>query len=155
MTYRREILLALIILALVVGVGLRAPAFVTPSSLLDVLTDTSCLFMLALAEMAVLLTRGIDLSLAANLALTGMVVALLNHAAPGVPMAAIVVLAIVFGAALGLINALLIAGLDIPPIVVTLGTLAVYRGMIFVIAHGAWMTSKDMSPAFLALPKAE
>ena len=114
MTYRREILLAAIILALVVGVGLRAPAFVTPSSLLDVLTDTSCLFMLALAEMAVLLTRGIDLSLAANLALTGMVVALLNHAAPGVPMAAIVVLAIVFGAALGLINALLIAGLDIP-----------------------------------------
>jgi rhamnose transport system permease protein len=155
MTYRRELLLALIILALVVGVGVRAPAFVTPSSLIGVLTDSSCLFMLTLAEAAVLLTRGIDLSIAANLALTGMVVALTNHAAPGVPITAIIVLAVVFGSALGLINAALIAGLGIPPIVVTLGTLAVYRGMIFVIARGAWMTSKDMSPAFLAVPKAE
>jgi rhamnose transport system permease protein len=152
---RREIWLALIILGLVVGVGLRAPAFVTPSSLLGVLTDTSFLFMLALAEMAVLLTRGIDLSLAANLALTGMVAALVNRAAPGLPMVAVIVLAIAFGAALGAFNACLIAGLGIPPIVVTLGTLAIYRGMIFVIARGAWLTSKDMSPAFLAVPKAE
>jgi rhamnose transport system permease protein len=133
---RREIWLALIILGLVVGVGLRAPAFVTPSSLLGVLTDTSFLFMLALAEMAVLLTRGIDLSLAANLALTGMVAALVNRAAPGLPMVAVIVLAIAFGAALGAFNACLIAGLGIPPIVVTLGTLAIYRGMIFVIARG-------------------
>jgi rhamnose transport system permease protein len=153
MNARRELLLAIIILALIVGVGIRAPAFVTPSSLLGVLTDTSFLFMLALAQMAVLLTRGIDLSVAANLALTGMVVALVNHAAPQIPIAAIVVMAIAIGAALGLINAALIAGLGIPPIVVTLGTLAVYRGMIFVIAHGAWLTSKDMSPAFLAMPK--
>jgi rhamnose transport system permease protein len=152
---RREIWLAAIILALVVGVGLRAPAFVAPSSLLGVLTDTSFLFMLALAEMVVLLTRGIDLSIAANLALTGMVAALVNRAAPGVPMAAIIALAILLGAALGAFNAALIAALGIPPIVVTLGTLAIYRGMIFVIAHGAWLTSKDMSPAFLAVPKAE
>ena len=133
MKANREILLAAIILALIVAVGLRAPAFVTPSSLLGVLTDTSFLFMLALAQMGVLLTRGIDLSVAANLALSGMVVALMNHNAPGFPIAGIIVLAILFGAALGLINAALIAGLGIPPIVVTLGTLAVYRGMIFVI----------------------
>ena len=152
---RRELWLGLIVLALVVGVGVRAPAFVQPSSLLGVLTDTSFLFMLALAEMAVLLTRGIDLSIAANLALTGMIAALVNRAAPGIPMAAIILLAVAFGAALGAFNAALIAGLGIPPIVVTLGTLAIYRGMIFVIAQGAWLTSKDMSPAFLALPKAE
>ena len=112
---RREIWLALIVLALVVGVGLRAPAFVAPSSLLGVLTDTSFLFMLALAEMAVLLTRGIDLSLAANLALTGMVTALVNRAAPELPMAAILVLAVAFGAALGAFNAALIAGLAFRP----------------------------------------
>lgn len=155
MNYRRELLLGAIILAMVIGVGLRAPAFVTPSSLVGVITDTSFLFMLTLAQMSVLLTRGIDLSVAANLALTGMVVALTSRAAPGIPIAAIVVLAVAFGATLGLVNAVLIAGLGIPPIVVTLGTLAVYRGMIFVIAHGAWLTSKDMSPAFLSVPKAE
>ena len=152
---RREIWLALIILALVVAIGARAPAFVAPASLIGVLTDTSFLFMLALAEMAVILTRGIDLSLAANLALTGMVAALVNRAAPGLPMAFVIALAMLFGAALGAFNALLIAGLGIPPIVVTLGTLAIFRGLIFVIAKGAWLTSKDMSPAFLAVPKAE
>jgi rhamnose transport system permease protein len=150
----REWVLAGIVAAVVVAVGVREPAFVTPDSLLGVVTDTTFLFMLALAQMCVLLTRGIDLSVAANLALTGMVCALLNHAHPELPIAFVVVLAILFGAALGLVNALLIAKLAIPPIVVTLGTLAVYRGMIFVIANGAWLTSKDMSPAFLALPKA-
>ena len=152
---KREIWLALIVAALVVGVGFRAPAFVTPASLLGVLTDTSFLFMLTLAEMAVLLTRGIDLSIAANLALTGMVAALANRGAPGLPLPAILALALLMGAALGAVNAVLIAALGIPPIVVTLGTLAIYRGLIFVIAQGAWLTSKDMSPAFLALPKAQ
>ena len=155
MKLHRETLLAGIVLALVIGVGLRAPAFVTLPSLLGVLTDTSLLFMLTLAQMGVLLTRGIDLSVAANLALTGMVAGLVNHAAPGLPILAIIALAIVFGAVLGLFNATLIAGLGIPPIVVTLGTLAIYRGAIFLIARGAWLTSKDMSPAFLAMPKAQ
>jgi rhamnose transport system permease protein len=155
MTMRRETLLAAIILVLLVAVGVRAPAFVTPSSLLGVLNDTSFLFMLTLAQMGVLLTRGIDLSVAANLALTGMVVGLVNHTAPAVPIVAVIAIAVVFGAALGLVNAALIAGLGIPPIVVTLGTLAVYRGAIFVIARGAWLTSKDMSSAFLAFPKIE
>ncbi len=155
MKSHRETLLAVIILALVIGVGLRAPAFLTPTSLLGVLTDTSFLFMLTLAQMGVLLTRGIDLSVAANLALTGMVAALVNHAAPGLPIMAIIALAIAFGAVLGLVNATLIAGLGIPPIVVTLGTLAIYRGAIFLIARGAWLTSKDMSPAFLATPKTQ
>ena len=151
----REAVLAAIILAIVIAVGVRAPAFVTPSSLLGVLTDTSFLFMLALAEMCVLLTRGIDLSIAANLALTGMIAGLLNHADPGLPILVVVAFATAFGAGLGLINATLVATLGIPPIVVTLGTLAIYRGSIFLIAHGAWLTSKDMSPAFLAVPKAE
>jgi len=155
MKLHRETLLAGIVLALVIGVGLRAPAFVTLPSLLGVLTDTSLLFMLTLAQMGVLLTRGIDLSVAANLALTGMVAGLVNHAAPGLPILAIIALAIVFGAVLGLVNATLIAGLGIPPIVVTLGTLAIYRGAIFLIARGAWLTSKDMSPAFLATPKVQ
>ena len=65
--------LALIVLGLIVAIGVRAPVFVTPESLIGVLTDTSFLFMLTLAQMVVILTRGIDLSVAANLALVGMI----------------------------------------------------------------------------------
>ena len=48
--------LALIVLGLIVAIGLRAPVFVTPESLVGVLTDTSFLFMLALAQMGVTLS---------------------------------------------------------------------------------------------------
>jgi rhamnose transport system permease protein len=128
--------------------------FLTSDNLLFVLTDTSVLIMLALAQMTVILTRAIDLSVAANLALTGMIVALLSRAAPDLPIILVMLVAILIGAALGLVNAVLVAGFEIPSIVVTLGTLSIYRGLIFVIAGGAWLTSKDMTPAYLAFPKA-
>ncbi len=54
---------------MVVGIGAYAPAFSRPDSLIGVLNDTGFLFMMALAQMIVILTRGIDLSVAANLAL--------------------------------------------------------------------------------------
>jgi rhamnose transport system permease protein len=149
----RDLLLAAIVLALIVAVGIRAPVFLTPGSLIEMLTDTSFLFMLALAQMAVILTRGIDLSVAANLALTGMIVALTARAVPVLPIAGVLLIAIVVGAALGAINGALIAGVGIPPIVVTLGTLSIYRGSIFIMSAGSWLTSKDMSPEFLAFPK--
>src|SRR5208337_169115 len=104
---------------------------------------------------AVILTRGIDLSVAANLALVGMICALVSRAHPGLAIPMVIVLGVALGALLGAVNATLIAGLGIPPIVVTLGTLAIFRGAIFLIARGAWLTSKDMSPAFLATPKAQ
>jgi rhamnose transport system permease protein len=150
---RREVALAAIVLALIVLVGLRAPVFLSASSIYGMLVDTSFLFMLVLAQMAIILTRGIDLSVASNLALTGMVTALFAAAYPGVPMPLVLILALVVGGFFGLINGMLIANLNIPPIVVTLGTLAVYRGLIFVIAGGAWLTSDDMSPAFVDFPK--
>ena len=150
----REAALSLVIALLVALIGWRAPVFVTPESLLSVVTDTSFLFMLTLAQMAVILTRGIDLSVAANLALTGMIVALISRAHPDIPIAVIMVLAVMIGLFLGGLNGAAVAWVGIPPIVVTLGTLAIFRGLIFVIAGGAWLTSKDMTPAFLAFPKA-
>jgi rhamnose transport system permease protein len=150
---QRDAALAAIVVALIVAIGLRAPVFVSPESLVGVLTDTSFLFMLTLAQMAVILTRGIDLSVAANLALCGMVCAIVSRAHPDVPILAIIALGIVLGALLGALNGALIAFIGIPPIVVTLGTLAIYRGAVFLTAQGTWLTSKDMSPAFLAFPK--
>ena len=150
----REFLLGAIVAALVIAVGIRAPVFLTSESLVNVLTDTSFLFMLTLAQMAIIITRGIDLSVAANLALTGMVVALVSRAMPGIPIFAIILLSIIFGAALGAVNGAFVAWVGIPPIVVTLGTLAIFRGLIFLLAGGQWLTSKDMNKDFLDFPHA-
>jgi rhamnose transport system permease protein len=150
----RETLLAAVIAALVLLIALRFPAFARPANLGNVLNDTAILIMLALGQMTVILTKCIDLSVASNLALTGMVVAMLNTAAPGVPILALILLAIVLGAALGAINGLLVWKLDLPSIVVTLGTLTIYRGAIFLISGGEWINAHEMSPAFKALPRA-
>ena len=82
----RELWLGLAILALIVLVTLRFPRFSQPGNLLTIFNDTSILMMLALGQMVVILTRSIDLSMASNLALTGMVVAMVNAAFPGVPI---------------------------------------------------------------------
>jgi rhamnose transport system permease protein len=150
---RRELALAAVIVGLVVAVGLRAPVFLSPSSLVNLLVDTSFLFMMAVAQMAVILTRGIDLSVASNLALSGIVSALFAAAYPEVPMPLVLVLAAGCGALLGAINGVLVSVVGIPPIVTTLGTMAIFRGLIFLLAGGAWLTSDDMSPAFVAFPQ--
>jgi len=150
----REILLLGAIAVLVALISLRFPAFATPRNLGNVFNDTAILMMLALGQMAVILTKCIDLSVAANLALTGMVVAMLNAAFPGVPILALIAVAVALGAVLGCVNGILVWKLDLPSIVVTLGTLTIYRGIIFVISGGEWINAHEMSPAFKALPRA-
>jgi rhamnose transport system permease protein len=151
---QRASLLALLIGVLIVLVGLHSPVFLSASSLLNLLTDSTLLIMLALTQMLVIITRGVDLSVASNLALSGMTAALLGAHAPGLPLIVIVGAALVTGLLLGLLNGYLIGYLQLPPIVVTLGTMSVYRGMVFVLSNGAWVSSHQMTAGFIAFPLA-
>ena len=78
------------IIFLLILVATRFPSFVAPSNLAGVFNDTSPLILLAVGQMIVILTKCIDLSVAANLALTGMVVSMINVVAPGVPVIVII-----------------------------------------------------------------
>ncbi len=147
----REVLLALAILLLVILVAARFPAFVQPGNLVNVFNDTSPLILLAIGQMIVILTKCIDLSVAANLALCGMVAALMNGA--GVPLPVILLLVVALGGVLGAVNGLLVWKLGIPSIVVTLGTMTIYRGIIFLMTNGAWVNAHQMTDAFKALPR--
>lgn len=148
----REVILALAIAALLAVIATRFPAFVTPGNLARVFTDTSPLILLALGQMVVILTKCIDLSVAANLALCGMIAALMDGM--GVPLPLILLGVVALGAALGAVNGLLVWKLGIPSIVVTLGTMTIYRGTIFLLTGGAWINAHQMSDAFKALPRA-
>jgi rhamnose transport system permease protein len=149
---QREALLALSIVALTLLVGLRAPVFLSVPSLGNLLTDSTLLIMLALAQMLVIVTRGVDLSVASNLALSGMAAALLASRNPDLPLIVIVLAATLLGLALGLLNGWLIGYLELPPIVVTLGSMSVYRGLVFVLSGGAWVNSHQMPANFIAFP---
>ncbi|KKO65844.1 Autoinducer 2 import system permease protein LsrC [Janthinobacterium sp. KBS0711] len=149
---QREVQLALLIVLLVLLVGLRSPVFLTLGSLSSLLTDSTLLIMLALTQMFVIITRGIDLSVASNLALSGMLSALLAVHHPQLPLALVILAALGIGLLLGLLNGYLIGYLDLPPIVVTLGTMSVYRGLVFVLSGGAWVSSHQMPAAFIDFP---
>ena len=153
MLQRRESALALIILALALLAGARAPVFLTPQNLLDLVTDSAILAMMACVQMLVILTRGIDLSVASILALAGMVAALLVRSHPELPVIVAVLCAVAAGTLCGLSNGALIAYLGIPPIVVTLGAMTILRGLVFLVAGGRWVNSHEMSAAFLGLPR--
>ncbi|MCY0094029.1 ABC transporter permease [Hoeflea ulvae] len=149
----REAILAAAILLLVGLISTRFGDFAAPANLINVFNDTSILIMLALGQMVVIVSRCIDLSVASNLALTGMVVATINMMFPAVPVPVLLLVAIGFGALLGSINGILVWKLDIPPIVVTLGTLTIFRGLIFLISNGEWINAHEMSPSFKAFPR--
>jgi len=149
---REAILSAAILIALGL-IATRFPAFIEPKKLLAVFNDTSPLIILAIGQMIVILTKCIDLSVAANLALSGMIVAMTNGMAPDLPIAILILIAIGIGTFLGALNGLLVWKLSIPSIVVTLGTMTIFRGIIFVISDGKWVNAHEMTPAFKAVPR--
>lgn len=150
---RREWLLLAIIAAIALGVGARAPVFLTWRNGFDIANDSAILAILVMGQMLVLLTRGIDLSVASNLALTGMVCALLGRTWPGASVPVLLLVALAVGAMLGAVNGWLITRFDLPPIVVTLGTMSAYRGAIFVASKGAWVSDHEIHEAIKGLPR--
>lgn len=149
---QREPLLAAMIVLLVLAVGLRAPTFLSAASLANLVTDSTLLVMLALTQMLVIVTRGVDLSVASNLALSGMVAAMLAAHVPGLPLPLTILAAAAVGLLLGLVNGAMIGYLALPPIVVTLGTMSVYRGAVFVLSGGTWVSAHQMPAHFIAFP---
>ena len=153
--YSREGVLSIIVLAMFFGVGVISPDFISLSNSVSIFNDTSILIMLALGQMLVILTRCIDLSVAANVAFTGMFVAMVNQYSPEFPMALLIFLSLFIGALLGAINGLFVWLLKVPSIVITLGTMSIYRGATFLLSDGAWVNSHQMSESFIGLPRYE
>jgi rhamnose transport system permease protein len=121
------------ITVLLLAVAFAAGAMLSPYFLDGrYLLDSTSLYMevgvVALAMTLVIISGNIDLSVASNLALTAVVSAKL-FASWHLPMPLIVLFAPIFGALLGLFNGLMITRLRLPSLTVTLGTLALYRGL--------------------------
>lgn len=152
---KRDHVLLAVIAVIVLAVGWRAPVFLTLRNALDIANESALLAILVAGQTAVLLTRGVDLSVASNLALTGMLCALVGKAFPGAPIALLLLLGLGTGALLGSVNGVLVARCGLPPIVVTLGTMSIGRGAVYVASGGAWVSEQDVHAGIKALPRAE
>jgi rhamnose transport system permease protein len=149
----REAGIIIFILILAALVSVRNPAFLSPANFRDILLNISILMIVALAQMMVIITRGIDLSVGSMIGLTAMMVSFTIVAFPGMPSVLALPLGMLLGAILGGLNGLIIAYGGVPPIIATLGTLSIYRGLIFLYSGGQWINAFEMPPDFKELAK--
>jgi rhamnose transport system permease protein len=126
-----------------------APSFVTLANFFEVVRLSVELGLLALALTPVMITGGIDLSVGSMMGLAAVVFGA-TWRDGGLPIGAAALVAILLGLAGGALNALLITLLDIPPIIVTLGSFSMFRGIAEGITHGA-VNYTDFPQSFLML----
>lgn len=149
----REVGISIFILILVIAVTLRSPGFLTVDNFQDILLNISILVIVALAQTMVILTKSIDLSVGSMVGLTAMMVAFIIKQYPDFPPIAAVLLGMALGSVLGMFNGLIIAYGKVPAIIATLGTLSIYRGMVFLYSGGTWINAFEMSKSFKMLSK--
>jgi rhamnose transport system permease protein len=112
-----------------------APNFLTTANAFEVIRLSVEVGLLAVAMTPVLVTGGIDLSVGAAMGLAAVALGA-AYRDLGLPIAAAVAVALLVGCVVGALNAALIAGLQIPPLIVTLGSLALFRGLAEGITRG-------------------
>lgn len=141
-----SMLVALLALVLVVN-SLISPHFLDVDNLCDATADFSEQAIVALPMGLLILVREIDLSVAAIIALASLAVGVCSQA--GLPAAALVVVGLAVGALCGACNGALVAGGKLPSIVVTIGTMSLFRGIAQVALGDRAITG--YAPAFQAL----
>jgi ABC-type sugar transport system ATPase subunit/ribose/xylose/arabinose/galactoside ABC-type transport system permease subunit len=146
---KREVGLACAIAVVALPVTLINARMASPANLLAVAMDAALLMIVAVAQMLVLLTRNIDLSVASVIGLAAYGSASFMHASPGGSVFAGIGLACVIGIACGLANGVVVTLGRVPAIIVTLGTLAVFRGINSLIAGGRQISADQVPQAWL------
>jgi ribose transport system permease protein len=126
---------ALILLLLIVIVSLTTPVFFTTRNIGNVCSQTSVIALLALGQLLVIITRGIDLSVGSTVALSGVLGAIVY----GHTNSTLVVVAVIVGtgAGVGLVNGLVFVYGRVPhAFIVTLATLSIVRGIALWAGNG-------------------
>lgn len=126
----RELSLVVLIVALVaVTTSVHSTFLFSSDGWRELLRQPTMLMLIGVGEAVVIITRNIDLSVGSVLGLTTYLAGSLFAKVPGIPIVVVVAAAVFFGAALGLINGILVAFLRVPSLVITLGTLYAFRGV--------------------------
>jgi rhamnose transport system permease protein len=143
----REMGLLVFIVIVCVLIQFRNKEFLTLGNLQSLLTNTAILSILSVGMMMVLLTGGIDLSIGATMALSGMITALTVSANPTVPTFILILEGILIGTVAGALVGILIAKFSILPIIASLGLMNVIRGLTYLVSGGQWVSAYQM-PAY-------
>lgn len=127
--FSRELVLLGVLITITLVMAQLSPFFFTLGNLLDTSRYFVEIGLIALGMTLIIITAGIDLSVGAGLALVSVAVGF--SFAAGLPLPLALVLGLLTGLGAGLFNGLFITRLDLHPLVVTLGTFALFRGLAY------------------------
>jgi rhamnose transport system permease protein len=147
----REGSLGVILIFCVAVTGFINPRFVTGDGTRDLLSATAIVALLAIGIAPVMIMRHIDLSIASTVGLSGWVVADFCAKNPSFTWVQCFIIGGLVGIAIGVLNGSLVAGLRLPSLVVTLGTLYIVRGAVYVISNSVDYNAQEMPPSLLKL----
>jgi rhamnose transport system permease protein len=143
----RELTLTVVMVVLAALVAVRAPNFLAPDNLNQVTALAAIIAIAAVGEAIVVITREVDLSVESTMGLIAFVIgAVLRQQSVSVPEAWALGLGIAL--VLGMVNGAVITIFRVPSIVVTLGTLSIYRGLVFLVANGTQVSLSDLPAGY-------
>jgi len=122
------------LIVLFVSLSIASPYFLTAGNLASVARQTAVFNTMALGMTIVIVSGGIDLSVGSILGLSGLIGTMALER--GYPIPVGVLIGLLVGTACGLANGAMVTRLRIPPFVVTLGTLGIFRGLALIISNG-------------------
>ncbi len=141
--WQREIMLTVCILALGAVAGMLTDEFFQVGNLVNILNNNAIYGILGVGMTLIMATGNIDISVGAQFAVSGICTAKLAVYLEEVGQSSIwllVLTAVGTGMALGVFNGVLVIFLRLPSVIVTLGTLSVIRGGLYLVTEGEWMT---------------
>jgi rhamnose transport system permease protein len=148
----REMAVLSVLVALIVVATVKSNGFLfSRDGWRDLLLTPSILVLLAVGQTVVIITRNVDLSVGSTLGLTAYLTGRLFVDNPGLPIPVVFLAGLAFGAILGLVNGVLVAFGKVPALVITLGTLYIYRGIFLTWAGSDRINASDMPREFLRL----
>ncbi|MBV9645492.1 MAG: ATP-binding cassette domain-containing protein [Verrucomicrobia bacterium] len=150
----REFGLILALLIICAAVTMRERRFLQPANLEQVALSATLVCMVALGEALVIIAKQIDLSVGAMVAMSAFVSAAWLERHPDGWILSVLLIGCAVGSALGVVNALLVALFRIPAIVATLGTLAIYRGGVIVLAGGRQISATVLPESYGEIARA-
>lgn len=149
----RELSLLLIMILIIIFFGSQINNYYSPRTFQRISSAVMIIMVVAVGEALVVIARHIDLSVASIVGVTAYVAGEQVSLHNDLPPIAVVLLAVGIGAALGLINGILVAYGNIPSIVVTLGTMAIYRGLLVEYGKGVNVLVRDLPDWLVNLPR--
>lgn len=149
--HSREIPVASALVGLVAITALINPLFLSAQGVKDLLLNATIIVILAVGQALVIITRNVDLSIGSILGLVAFGTGTLFHQIPEIPIILVFAIGLAFGAVLGATNGFLTTVAKVPSLVITLGTLYIYRGLNNAWAGGTQYFAGDRPKAFSAL----